>query len=166
MRWFVCLAALVALDGCVNFGLDPSADGGADGGADAAASSSDADLDATSGSNCATDPLSGAVLCAAISLCPQTKVDRDQFPDCGFRIHGDAIDLECSCQGALCAMGSAATCEQAAALLSGQSEQGVCTQVSEGRCIGQPQPSGSSNCDPSCASDCAGDPTCMQMCGC
>lgn len=164
MRAFLCLAALLALDGCVNFGLDPSADGGADAAAQSAAS--DAGDEAMTGLDCAQDELSGAILCAQISFCPEVRVDRDQFPDCGFRIHGDAIDLECGCQGALCSMGSAATCQQAAALLAGQTEPGVCTQVSEGRCFGQPVPGGSSTCDHGCAADCAGVPSCLQMCGC
>lgn len=163
MRPLACLIALLALDGCLQFGLDKSSDGGAEGGA---ASTSDGGADTPSGVDCTQDELSGASLCAQISTCPEVRVDRDQFPNCGFRVHGDAIDLECGCQGALCSMGSAATCQQATALLAGQTEPQVCMQVSEGRCLGQPVPGGSSTCDHLCASECGGAPSCLQMCGC
>lgn len=165
MRPLACLAALLTLGGCLQFGLDPSTDGGADGGA---GSASDASPRAPTGADCAQDQLTGVVLCAENSLCPDVRVDRDKFPNCGYRVQGTVIDLQCDCQGALCSMGSAATCEQAATLLAQQSEQWVCTQVSEGRCFGEPiRDSGSSSsCDRSCANDCAGVPTCLQMCGC
>lgn len=168
MRPLAYLAALLSLGGCLQIGQDPSTDGGADGGP---ASTSDAGSSAGAavGSDCAQDQLTGAVLCAQSTVCPGLRVERDRFPNCGYRINGTAIDLQCDCQGALCSMGVAATCDDAARLLAEQSEMWVCAQVNEGRCLGEPirgGGAGESKCDRACASDCAGVPTCLQMCGC
>jgi hypothetical protein len=111
------------------------------------------------------------VLCAAVSLCPTLSVNRDQFPDCGFRVQGDVLDLECVCNGEICPMGVATSCAQAQQLMSTQTELSVCSQVSEGRCTGgtpaPPSSSGTSGtCDHQCQAQCGGDPSCYQMCGC
>jgi hypothetical protein len=107
------------------------------------------------------------VLCRGISTCPSLAIDVDQFPDCGFRIHGEAIDPECLCNGALCPMGAPATCEQARRLLASQTEVAVCQQVSEGRCLElSAHDAGASGCDKACAGECGGDPSCIELCGC
>jgi hypothetical protein len=106
------------------------------GGGDAGTSASDAGGDAkekVTGAGCG-QVAPGVVLCRAISLCPQLVVDSDLFPNCGFRIRGEAIDLECWCDRALCPMGVPTTCEAAARLLDSQTEIGVCLQEHEGRC--------------------------------
>ncbi len=71
-----------------------------------------------------SNPSSGIALCLGISSCPTVRVDPDQFPDCGYRIAGGSIDLECLCGDSLCPMGSAASCLDAKALLSEESRAG------------------------------------------
>jgi hypothetical protein len=151
----------------------PNVGAGADAGAEAGTSVSSAGAQ-PEGAGCGAESTTGATLCTAISLCPTLAVDHDVYPNCGFRIRGQAIDLECACSGALCPIGAPATCEQAARLLSGQTELQVCSQVNEGRCT-TPTPqstsssassSGSSTCDRTCAGECGGDPGCVKLCGC
>jgi hypothetical protein len=118
------------------------------------------------GAACGKDPDTGVTLCSAVSVCPRIVVDPDLFPGCGFRVHGDVLDLECACFGALCPIGVAATCTQVEQLLGAQTQSSVCAQVNEGRCT-QPVGTGAeSTCDKSCASQCGGDPSCIQYCGC
>jgi hypothetical protein len=123
------------------------------------------------GAGCGQEQTTGVTLCRAMSLCPSLTVDPDAFPDCGFRVSGDIIDLECACNGSLCPMGTATTCSDAAQLMQTQSELAVCAQVSEGRCSGgvpMPTPSSTapSGCDATCRDMCAGDPSCYKICGC
>ena len=128
------------------------------------------------GAGCGQDPATGITLCAAVSLCPNVVVDNDLYPNCGFRIRGHVIDLECLCNESLCPIGIASTCAQATQLLSGQNETTVCTQVNEGRCVDAKPPtsggggtSGNGNgstCDKTCQSECGGDPGCIRICGC
>jgi hypothetical protein len=158
MRWTALLP--LALLGCApQAGLN--ADAGADGGA------SPGTTPQVQGAGCGVESTTGATLCTAISLCPKLAVDHDVFPNCGFRIHGQAIDLECACSGALCPVGAPLTCDQAAQLLSGQSEIQVCNQLNEGRCTaGTPAQTSPSTCDRTCAGECGGDPGCVKLCGC
>jgi hypothetical protein len=169
-RTCVVLAILLGSPGCANL-LSSSSDGGADDGS--AVTGGDGGVPATAqGADCAQESTTGATLCTAISVCPNLAVDHDVYPNCGFRIRGMAIDVECVCNGQLCPLGSPTTCDQAAQLLQGQSEATVCTQVDEGRCTGgTPAPAGSagapaSTCDATCRTECAGDPSCLKMCGC
>jgi hypothetical protein len=126
------------------------------------------------GSGCATDPATGVTLCQAISVCPGLLVDQGPFPGCGFRIHnGAVIDLECLCGDSLCPIGVPDSCSEATQLLSSQNEPGVCDQVAEGRCtqVGASDAaaaptSTSSTCDTTCRNECAGEPGCIQLCGC
>ena len=124
------------------------------------------------GAGCGIEVTTNTQLCTAISVCPKIAVDHDVFPHCGFRLHGDSLDLECACNGALCPLGSPATCDQAAKLLQGQTELQVCAQVNEGRCTaGTPAPattgpSTTNPCDKACASECGGNPQCLKDCGC
>jgi hypothetical protein len=109
---------------------------------------------------------SGVVLCTSISLCPSIAVDHDLYPNCGFRIPGNSIDLECVCDNALCPVGSALSCTQARNLLDSQAEVIVCAQAAEGRCAALSVRNSVSSCNQSCAADCVGDPACLKLCGC
>jgi hypothetical protein len=140
-------------------------------GSDAAGNAGTSGTGATapaSGTNCGVDPSSGISLCLGISSCPSVRVDPDQFPDCGYRISGSTIDLECLCGDALCPMGSAASCLDAKALLREQSAQGVCAGVADGRCqvVKQTGTNSGSSCDKDCRSQCSGVPGCITLCGC
>lgn len=160
------LAALLFTTACGEIGLFPKEESDA-----GAAGDSGEERDSTPiGLGCARDPVSGVELCAALSACPNVVVERDLFPHCGFRPRAGVIDMVCACDGWICSMGMASTCEQAAALLQTQSELGVCLQVHDGRCLdaqpgGGPQPGANDpKCDPVCISECAGNPTCYEFC--
>src|SRR5262249_26923827 len=124
------------------------------------------------GGGCGQEQKTGIQLCVATSMCPSVVVDTSAFPDCGFRIRGSAVDLVCACGTSICPMGIFSTCAQAAQLLTSQTEQGVCVQVSEGRCVDAPTPSGSSGsngkaaCDRDCVQQCGGGADCAAMCNC
>jgi hypothetical protein len=144
-------------------------DGGAEGGSSPAASDGGTAAATAQGGDCIIEPSTGATICTLISLCPNVPVDHDVYPNCGFRIHGQALDVECACSGALCPLGSPTTCDQVKALLADQTEQQVCVQLQEGRCIAATIDAGASSasgCDRTCASECAGDVTCVRFCGC
>ncbi len=175
------LSALVVL-GCAKQG------DGTDGGAGATAGDGGiASGDAATGVDCITEPNTGATICTSVSSCPTIAVDHDVYPHCGFRLQGNvaaSLDIECICtDGYLCPVGVPATCDQASALLKGQNETTVCSQISEGRCTPPPSQAGgstgqqgsgssssggtgTSNCDRSCADECVNDPTCLKACGC
>ena len=159
----------IALSSCLQIGTQQGSDGGASSGGAAGASGSGAGGSAVaSGVNCGVDPSSGIALCLGISSCPTVRVDPDQFPDCGYRISGSVIDLECLCGDSLCPMGSAASCLDAKALLSDQSAQGVCAGIADGKCqvVNQTSHSSSSTCDTDCRAQCSGVPGCITLCGC
>lgn len=157
----------------------PGADSG-DGGAEGAAALADGGTVApqAQGADCITEPTTGVQICSAISICPNLVIDHDVYPNCGFRIRGQTIDIECACSGSICPAGAPATCDQAAKLLADQSEQIVCQQLGDGRCVaGTPTTSSSSSssgasgsggngCDPTCAGECSNDPSCLRLCGC
>jgi hypothetical protein len=127
------------------------------------------------GANCGTDPQSGVTLCEQTSLCPGVVVDQGALPSCGFRLHpGAVIDLECLCADSLCPIGVPDTCAQATQLLMSQTSLVVCQEASDGRCeqlvasdagAASPTPT-ASTCDKQCESECAGEPDCIQLCGC
>jgi hypothetical protein len=168
MRRLSSLVLMVSLSSCLQFGKASDSGVGADaGGAGASGAGSNGGTPAT-GVNCGVDPSSGVALCLGLSSCPRVRVDPDQFPDCGYRIGGRNIDLECLCGESLCPMGNAVTCLDAQALLSGESAQGVCAGLAEGRCqlVKQPSRSASSSCDQECRSQCSGVPGCLALCGC
>jgi hypothetical protein len=158
-----------------------------------AATTTSAGSDVTpTGAGCQTDAVSGITLCEESSECPTIDVDQSVMPGCGFRIRtGGVIDLECLCSGELCPVGIADTCDEALALLNQeQSAVMVCEQVSESRCLDvtsdaaastattttttTPTTTGSTSgsttaagsCDKVCESECAGEPDCIQLCGC
>jgi hypothetical protein len=116
----LALATSACLPDALGLGGDAGTASGRDGGAGA---------DAAVGAGCTQDLGGGTTLCTYISLCPTLGVDHDQFPNCGFRIRGDVIDIECICNGALCPMGSPTSCAQAKQLMTSQTELGVCQQV-------------------------------------
>jgi len=134
-------------------------------GASAAAGSGGA---SATGTNCGVDPSSGIALCLGISSCPKLRVDPEQFPDCGFRIAGSRLDLECLCGDSLCPMGNAVSCLDAQALLFEASAAGVCAGIAEGSCrvLKQTSRSSSSTCDKDCRAQCSGVPGCITLCGC
>ena len=167
--WFVACSSFGAF-ACAIPGVNTGSDAGpSDGGA---SSSSDGGNAAAVGSNCA-QVAAGLALCTGISVCGTTiAVDHDVYPDCGFRIKGTVLDLECVCNGdSVCPIGVATDCASAYQLLQNQTQQTVCQQVAEGRCTsttpgGTTGGTSSSTCDKTCESECAGNPTCIQQCGC
>jgi hypothetical protein len=136
------------------------------------------------GGGCGMEPNSGTQLCVATSMCPNVVVDTQAMPDCGFRIRGGAVDLVCACGAALCPMGIFATCADAANLLANQTQQGVCVQLAEGRCLeasptstsstssssssssGASSSGGNPACDRQCVADCGGGAGCAAVCNC
>lgn len=120
-----------------SIGDSTSSSGGGD--ASTATDATEAGEASVTGSGCGADPDTGITLCLGISTCPNLTIDTDVFPGCGFRIHTDptVIDLECACYGQICPIGVATTCDQAAALMTDQSQYTVCMQGSEGRCTTQ-----------------------------
>ena len=112
----------------------------------------------------------GVTLCAGVDTCPAVTVDPSAWPNCGFRVGGTTLDLECLCANAICPIGVATTCSQASQLLTAQNELSVCQQVSENRCVSTltaPEagtvPPG---CDRNCQIGCGTAPDCLQVCGC
>jgi hypothetical protein len=150
---------------CLQIGTPDASDGGT--GATAGGGSGGGMDAGPTGSGCALDTASGLTLCTAISTCPNFTVDHDAYPDCGFRMPSNAVELDCVCGDFICSLGAALNCAGAQSLLSQQSELAVCTQVSEGRCASRTQaPKTPGSCDKSCLAGCVGDPLCVTLCGC
>jgi hypothetical protein len=120
------------------------------------------------GSDCVTDSASRVTLCTSISLCEGLAVDHDAYPNCGFRVDGSSIDLQCFCGETLCPMGTTLSCTQARELLSDSNEMAVCAQQHDGRCAARttPEPAKDSGCDRDCAAECVNSPACLELCGC
>lgn len=129
------------------------------------------------GAGCGIESQSGATLCVATTMCPEVVVDTDSFPNCGFRIRGSTVDLVCGCGDSVCPMGIFNNCAQAADLLTTQTAQGVCVQVTEGRCQAVASSSSSSSstssgstkdprCDQECVQQCGGGAACASVCNC
>jgi hypothetical protein len=133
---------------------------------------------AVTGGGCGIEENTGAQLCRAVSECPNVVVDSEAMPHCGFRIRGAVIDIVCGCGTAICTMGTFASCTEAAQLLSANTEQGVCVQLSEDRCVestssAAPSTTGTSGttssnpaCDTQCVKDCGGGASCASVCNC
>ncbi|MDB4943086.1 MAG: hypothetical protein JWP97_2620 [Labilithrix sp.] len=183
------LAAVFAVAGCSLLQLTQSGDD------NAAKSASTTTADAAAaetvdggiiGGGCGIDTATGQTLCLVTSACPTLIVDHEALPDCGFRIRGTITELVCACDNAICSMGTYATCAQAAALLTSQSEVTVCAQVAEGRCAVNTAPaptpsstssasstsssstssSSGSSCDRTCLQECGSGAGCASICGC
>jgi hypothetical protein len=120
------------------------------------------------GLDCVTDTTSRVTLCTSISSCDGLAVDHDAFPNCGFRVGGSTIDLQCLCADALCPMGTSLSCAQARQLLADSTETLVCAQQNDGRCAARSvtEPVPTSSCDRSCAEECVNSPACLELCGC
>lgn len=169
LLWLAPLLALVAcVDMTTGTGNGTGTGAGADDGGPAPAPSS-----GPNGAGCFTDSSSQVMLCERIDTCPGVDVDQGAYPGCGFRMGaGSTLDLECICSDALCPVGVATSCPQAEQLLAQQSALLVCQQASEGRCVPLAAPDaggaggGSGSCDQACAAECAGAPSCLQLCGC
>jgi hypothetical protein len=175
MRWYL-LAIALPLPGCLALSTGSGTDTGSSsssGGGSITNSSSSGGGGATKGTNCTTDPQSGITLCEQIANCPGVDVDPGAFPSCGFRLKGSSIyDLECGCGDSLCPIGAPTSCATAQQLLDqNASSLNVCEQVSGGTCVpidgdGGAGSTSNSSCNTSCESQCAGDPNCIQLCGC
>jgi hypothetical protein len=163
---------LISLSGCVM--PTASGDAGTTAAGDGGALGSD-----TSGTGCGTDPTTGVTLCVGASECPSISVDPSVFPECGFYFTDGSVYLACLCSNFLCPIGQPATCDQAASLLQstnegtvcGQTASTGCTEVSSGAAststgTGTTTSDAGSGCDITCESDCAGEPDCIQLCGC
>jgi len=147
-------------------------------GDDGTSQSSTSAASADTGVSCGTDPQSGVNLCLGTTECPDTKLNLDDFPDCGFRTTKGSYDLECVCNGnALCPVGVASSCDELPGLFAKKSLADICNQAADGMCTdvekAQPAagaapatPTRSPTCDDGCAMDCAGSPPCLQACGC
>jgi hypothetical protein len=149
----------------------------------AASTASTSSSSVPAGAGCATDPQSQITLCEESSVCPTIDVNQGILPGCGFRLRpGAVIDLECMCADSLCPIGVADTCDEALQLLGSQTSLSVCQQASDSRCVPlaasdagttatgtgatTPATTTTSTCDKQCESECAGEPDCIQLCGC
>ena len=158
----------VALAGCSGFGLS-TGDGSGGGGSGGTGGSGGSTSASVTGVDCGSDPDTGATLCLGISACPGFLVDTDSFPNCGFRISGSAIDLECLCTGELCSAG-ATTCTAVEQVMKTETYVDVCNTLSDGLCTdvssGTAPDAAAKACTQNCVSMCAGDPTCIAACSC
>jgi hypothetical protein len=171
--WLATAPLAVFMAGCLQIDTGDGDAGTASTGTTAATDSGTTTTTATTpaaatGSGCTSDLGGGTILCTGISLCAGLAVDHDAFPDCGFRINGTAIDLECDCDGQLCTLGVPATCAAAQQILSDETEIVACEAVNNGTCttLGAADAGTSSSCDLECESQCGGAPSCIQLCGC
>jgi hypothetical protein len=108
-------------------------------------------------------------LCQTISTCPGLTLNAQVFPQCGFRIHGTAIDPECYCQNEyLCPIGSPTTCAEAATESTGDvNYDSVCEEsVQQGRCTDLGAGATTSAACASCVQACDNVPACVEACGC
>jgi hypothetical protein len=144
--------------------------------AGAAATGSDAGATAAStavtGASCTTIT-SSISLCQSISSCPSLALNPQVFPECGFRIHGTAVDPECLCDNEyLCPIGHPTTCAEAATDSSGDvNYDSVCQQEVTGGCqdlTGASTGTGSSSSTACqmCVNACDNVPSCIDACGC
>lgn len=122
------------------------------------------------GTTCTMDGALGLALCASTTQCPSVVVDQAVFPGCGWRVVNGSADLQCDCNGMMCPIGTPSSCGDAAMLLSTQTQGTVCQGIAEGRCTtpggAASGGGGGSNCDRNCAADCAGNASCLMLCGC
>jgi hypothetical protein len=127
------------------------------------------------GTGCITDPTTNVSLCTGSTECPSVNVDQSVYPQCGYFFNGGLVYLACLCAGDLCPIGQPATCAQAAALLQSSNEGTVCAEVNNSGCTvvtsgaatdATTASDAGSGCDETCYSSCAGEPDCIQLCGC
>lgn len=163
--------SLGLLFGCQQLQQGDEADAGAS--SSSGGTSANADAGSVGGGGCGLEQSSGVQLCSATSQCPNVVVDTQAMPHCGFRIRGTIVDLVCACGTAICPMGAFTTCAEASQLLSSQTEQGVCVQLAEGRCVGGETTGAAGGgsganpaCDQQCVKDCGGGAACASVCNC
>ncbi|HEX3594233.1 MAG TPA: hypothetical protein VHU80_04000 [Polyangiaceae bacterium] len=156
-----------AINGGQNSG---SGSGGADAGVRADAAATD----------CFVETTSGITLCKSTPLCMKYVLDRGLWPDCGFDPSASGIDLECVClgQNAICPVSVMSDCGPMEAQVANDvSEDTLCGNLSASSTatcrdlnsvspIGKSGAGGASSCDPVCANNCNGSPTCVAGCGC
>ena len=161
------LLAPLATPGCVIPSISSSSD---DAGSATPTSTADAGSIATvQGASC-TAITSSISLCQYISACPNLVLNAQVFPQCGFRIHGSAIDPECLCDGQyLCPIGNPTTCAEAAADATGDTTyDSVCEQSVEGHCtsLTASGTGGTPTACQTCIQNCDNVPACIDACGC
>jgi hypothetical protein len=172
MRALVAFLPLIALaaapfatQACVIPSISSSS---SDAGAAPASSADAGTAAAVQGASC-TAVTSSISLCQFISSCPNLALNPQVFPQCGFRIHGTAIDPECLCGNYLCPIGSPTTCTEAATMASGDTTyDSVCEQSVTGHCLALTASGGSTTsaaCQ-SCITNCDNVPACVDACGC
>ncbi|HEY2513578.1 MAG TPA: hypothetical protein VGI39_22070, partial [Polyangiaceae bacterium] len=167
------VASLVSIAGLGVAGcIVPSiSTGAADGGSSSSSSSSDdaGSPTAVTGTGCAA-VTSTVTLCQTISLCPSLTLNAKVFPQCGFRIHDQAIDPECICGNQLCPIGAPTTCTEASQLSSGDvNYDSVCQEANVGQCTSLSTGSssgGTSTACQMCIANCDNVPTCVDGCPC
>jgi hypothetical protein len=118
----------------------------------------------TTGSNC-TAVTQNYTICADVSLCPGVEISPYTFPNCGYSVHGNAIDPECLCSGSMCPMGAPATCDDMQAILMATNIEAVCAALSAGHCTNLGSLGTPSSCQ-QCKTNCDGNVMCLQNCGC
>jgi len=164
------VAAPLVTPACIIPSISSSSDAGT---AAAAAASADAGTTTTptvQGASC-TQVSTSIAICLYISSCPNLVLNPQVFPQCGFRIHGDAIDPECLCGNYLCPIGSPASCTEAATEASGDTNyDSVCEQSVEGHCLDLTAAGSSGTTSPTacqtCIAGCDNVPSCVDACGC
>ncbi len=169
-------AAAPCLVACMDISTGASKDAGAASDAAAAATVTEGGVvsaPGVTGVNCAMDTSLGISLCQSTTQCPAVIIDQSVYPGCGWRIVGNIADLQCDCNGLLCPIGTPTTCGQATDLIAAQSQGTVCQGIAEGRCTNPASTGGGSggggtpsSCDKNCAADCAGNASCLMLCGC
>ena len=160
--------AALGLGACV---LPSISTGAGDAGSSSSSSSSkDAgSAPPVTGTSC-TAVTSTVTLCQTISLCASLTLNPKVFPQCGFRIHGQAIDPECVCGNQLCPIGAPTSCTEAAQATSGDvNYDSVCQEANVGQCTGLNTGSssgGTSTACQTCMANCDNVPTCVDSCPC
>jgi hypothetical protein len=158
-------AGMLAAPACV---LPSISTGSADAGPATPAAAADAGAAATEGASC-TQVSATIALCQYISSCPSLALSAKVFAQCGFHVHGDAIDPECLCGTSLCPIGHPTTCAEAAALSTGDvNYDSVCEQATVGGCtdLGAATGTGTSSACQTCVANCDNVPSCIDACGC
>jgi hypothetical protein len=163
--------ALLAAPACVLPSISSGDDAGAASSVDAGTAATPTSTPTVKGASCSaiTSTIS---LCEYISSCPSVVLNAKVFPQCGFYIHGTAIDPECLCQNEyLCPIGHPTTCAQALTDSSGDvTYDSVCQQAVTGGCedltAGTGAGSTTSTACQTCVSNCDNVPSCIDACGC
>jgi hypothetical protein len=117
------------------------------------------------GSGC-TPITSSYNICTMISTCPGLQIDTNRFPECGFSVHGSALDPECLCYGSMCPMGTPQTCDDMQTLLSNVTIESVCAEYQAGHCQSEGSIGGVDTDCQLCKANCNGNQACIQNCGC